>query len=206
MKFGKTKLAKDSKDKVIDQTASSSSKKTLSFNLKAKQYKKRIVLGISIIALATICIVLLLTGVLDKKSQDNSQPSNVNKTISREELRKVMDEKNCKTAVEKLKDAKSDNDNPSDNISLVSYRAGCYYELNQYPEALSSYEQLRALYVSSEDQDDKEAIPSVDATLKVLRGYVADPNSAPKNKEPKDLQSLSPELQEFVKSDDGGSR
>jgi tetratricopeptide (TPR) repeat protein len=157
-------------------------------NLKLNSAK---VLVPTIVLTAVLVTVLVLVAL--KNNEKSGQP------IDRKKLNALNEQGNCRKTIDQLAKMKVSNKDQEGNIALLSFRASCYYQLQNYDKALSDYKQLHDIYQQTND----DGITSVNVIIKEIKGYIAHPETIPKNSSNPDLNQMSPEFQKQIQAENG---
>lgn len=123
-----------------------------------------------------IASALLLLGFIISALalQDNQRgnPAKFAQKIDINQITNLSSEGDCKKSISELGNVKSSNDDAEGSISLLSYRANCYFQNRQYKEALQDTEELKTFYQKT---NNTQLVEQANKFIEQLKKYIANP-------------------------------
>jgi hypothetical protein len=162
------------------------------FGLKIFKYLKNKKI-LAIIILLVLTLLAIGTFVITRSHNNNAH--NKTSAIDINRINELKKSRNCQAAVSELRNVQPNEQDVDASISLLSLRAVCYYELEQYPQALVDYQTLK-IYLDK--KGDINGSSNAASLIMWLKDRIAHPK--PKSVPVKqDLDQMTPDFQKKLK-------
>lgn len=126
-----------------------------------------------ILSLIIFLLTIALVGALIiNERREQTHKTQEAKKIDLQQITNLSSEGDCSKSINELSNVKDNAEDQEGSISLLSYRANCYYETRQYQKALVDAEQLKKYYESS---NNSEQLSQINGFIKSLKAYIANP-------------------------------